>query len=165
MCLFLFKLRQSEFWYVKWLSIETWIFWVLCCESLDLHKFPGLANLLWHCTIRGEGWHHLITARKEETSSFPTWLPLTSKVEKKSLVVFPGWGRRFHPSLSSEGTATSRGQECFSLLLYTWPPLAPRSRVGSLLLGSSQSPGCVLTGLFLKPLEWGEREAVLPLGG
>ena len=86
-----------------------------------LHKFPGLANFLWHCSIRGEGWYLLITARKEEKSNFPHSAAIDIQ-GREGILILPGWAGGSHPSLSSEGaTATGRVRRV-SLLLYTWPP-------------------------------------------
>lgn len=71
---------RSEFWlkpqYFGNYAVKLWI--------LLKHV---LADLLQHCCSRTEEWQHLITARREEKSRFLTWLPLTLKGERSSLVL------------------------------------------------------------------------------
>lgn len=107
-----------------------------------LHKFPGLVNFLWHCSIRGEGWHDLITARKEEKSSLPRLAAID--IQGREGIFSTSRLRWEAPSFTQLWRYHCRWKSG----VFHWcfiHGLLQHQRVGvlvaSLLLGSSQSPG------------------------
>ena len=123
------------------------------------HKLPGLVNFLWHCSIRGEGWHDLITARKEEKSSLPH-LPATD-IQGREGIFSTSRLRWEAPSFTQLWKYHCRwnSQECFTDALYVgssstnglgfWWPLCYWVVVRVLVC---------LHGPLLMPPKWGERE-------